>query len=75
MLARSRSRLTDNKDRAWLAWHTARLGQIDPEKFPTLEKFTTPAATTGPGAAPATSWQNQLSAAIAWNQRVNSAKG
>jgi hypothetical protein len=29
-----------HRGRAWLAWHTARLGQVNPKKFPKLEDLT-----------------------------------
>jgi len=54
---------------AWLAWHTARLGQVDPRKFPKLEELT--------GAKPKRrqpqTWREQMAIAQEWTRALGGA--
>ena len=40
MFAGEEARLQrEHNDRAWLAWHVARLSMVNPKKFPKIEKL------------------------------------
>lgn len=61
-----------HRDDSWLAWHIARLGQVDPKKFPSLKRFMGPPSTAESVAAKKpTPWQVQFEAAKQWDKRVN----
>lgn len=64
--AKGRVAKREHQRDAWLAWHTARLGQADPRKFPKLEDLT-----GAPKKRQPQTWQEQMRIAQEWTRALS----